>query len=194
MMGRYLIRIDCQRTVDLILAVPMALVALPLSLLIAGAVMWDSRGPILYGGTRVGLGEQPFRQWKFRTMLVGSDRFGWETSSEDTRVTRVGRFLRRTSLDEIPQLWNILRGEMSIVGPRPAPLAQLDLYTPAERALRASVRPGLTGLAQVRGRSALSFAEKTSLDIEYVEARNILLDLRIIVETARSVVLRRDVN
>jgi sugar transferase EpsL len=145
--------------------------------------------PIFFRQARIGRNEIPFTIVKFRTMREprpGEDRF--HTDAE--RVTRIGHVLRKTSIDELPELWNVLRGHMSLVGPRPLLLEYLDLYSPAQRR-RHDVRPGITGLAQVRGRQHLTFSQRLALDVEYVDTRSIRSDLSILFSTFRHV-LRRD--
>lgn len=163
-----------------------ALVVLsPVLLIAAIAIKLGSKGPIAYRQRRVGRGGVEFELLKLRTMVQGSDPVGVGTVVErdDPRVTAAGRFLRRTSLDEIPNLLNVLRGEMAIVGPRPTIPAQVDDYTPRQHR-RHEVRPGLTGLAQVRGRAGIPWEERIELDVEYVERRSLGLDLRILARTA----------
>ena len=172
-----------KRLFDMVLAAIAFVVLSPLTIACALLVRLTSPGPVVYAGERTGLGERPFRQLKFRTMVVGADHVGFQTATGDPRITPSGRWLRRTSLDELPQLVNVLRGEMSIVGPRPAPVAQLSLYDDAQRRERASVRPGITGLAQVSGRSALALSESLARDIEYARTASLGLDLRIIGRT-----------
>ena len=167
--------------VDRLLA---ALALLVLSPMILAAAIWiklDSRGPVLYRQQRVGEGERPFEMLKLRTMAAGSDPVGVGTAvlRDDPRVTRSGRFLRRTSLDEIPNLVNVLRGEMAIVGPRPALPAHLD-YFDLHGHLRFSVLPGITGWAQVKGRTEITWPERVELDDWYVRHRTPMLDLRIL--------------
>lgn len=171
------------------LDIPVALVVLallsPLLLIAALAIKLGSRGPVLYRQRRVGLDGREFEMLKLRTMVQGSDPIGVGTvvSRDDPRVTSAGRFLRRTSLDEIPNLLNVLRGEMAIVGPRPTIPAQVEDYTPRQRR-RHEVRPGITGWAQVQGRAGIPWEERIELDIEYVERRSLGLDLRILGQTA----------
>jgi lipopolysaccharide/colanic/teichoic acid biosynthesis glycosyltransferase len=157
----------------------------PLALLAALAIKLDSPGPILYRQLRVGRDGRPFELYKFRTMVPGSDPIGIGSavSADDPRVTRVGRLLRRFSLDEVPNLLNVLRGEMAIVGPRPTIPAQVELYTRRQRR-RLEVLPGLTGWAQVSGRAGVSWEERIELDVWYVEHRSPALDLRILGRTA----------
>jgi lipopolysaccharide/colanic/teichoic acid biosynthesis glycosyltransferase len=148
--------------------------------------------PVLFTQLRPGLHGRPFRIVKFRTMHNTFDRKG-SPLPDAARVSRFGQLLRSTSLDELPELWNVLTGEMSLVGPRPLLMAYLDRYTP-EQARRHDVRPGITGLAQVRGRNALSWDEKFALDLEYVERGSLWLDVTILFATVRQVVSRRGVN
>ena len=147
--------------------------------------------PVLFTQRRPGLHGQLFTLYKFRTMLSLDPARGWETDAE--RLTPFGRALRSTSLDELPSLWNVLRGDMSLVGPRPLLVAYLGRYTP-EQARRHEVRPGVTGLAQVSGRNALTWEQKFALDVEYVEKRTALLDIRILLRTIGSVFFRKGVN
>jgi lipopolysaccharide/colanic/teichoic acid biosynthesis glycosyltransferase len=183
-----------KRLFDLIVASLLLVLFSPVILVCAIVVRLSSPGPAVYAGVRVGRGERPFRQMKFRTMVVGADRGGFQTADADPRITRVGRWLRRTSLDELPQLVNVLLGEMSIVGPRPAAVAQLDLYTEAARRERALVRPGITGLAQVSGRSALTVDQAIAKDLEYVRTASLGLDLDIVRRTLAVVTSRSGSN
>lgn len=167
-----------QRVLDLVIVVVAAVVVVPVCTLCALAVALTSRGPVLFRQERVGLGAERFNVLKFRTMLHGDNPL----VPEHDRITAVGRVLRRLSLDELPQLLNVVRGEMSIVGPRPTLAYQVARYD--DRQLqRLCVRPGLTGLAQIRGRNALSWAERIDLDLEYVAQRSAWMDVRIIVAT-----------
>jgi lipopolysaccharide/colanic/teichoic acid biosynthesis glycosyltransferase len=164
----------------------MALVLLsPLIAIAAIAVKLGSRGPVIYRQRRVGLGGREFELLKLRTMVEGSDPIGVGTvvARDDPRITRAGRLLRRSSLDELPNLVNVLRGEMAIVGPRPTIPAQVQDYTPRQHR-RHEVRPGLTGLAQVQGRAGIPWADRIELDVEYVERRSPQLDLKILTRTA----------
>jgi lipopolysaccharide/colanic/teichoic acid biosynthesis glycosyltransferase len=181
-----------------VLDVAFALVALaPSALLIALcaiAIRLDSPGPVIYTSERIGRGERVFRQYKLRTMRVGADAAGFRTADADPRITRVGRILRGASLDELPQLWNVLRGDMSLVGPRPAAPAQLADYTLEQRRIRASVRPGITGLAQVSGRSSLRVDQAIAFDLEYAEHATTAVYLRILARTFGVVVGRKGTN
>lgn len=173
-----------KRIMDVVLAIFSLILVAPLLSLSAVAIKLSSPGPVFFRLRVAGLGGEGFDQWKLRTMVNGAreggDRF--ETSSGDPRITRVGHFLRRWSIDELPQLWNVLRGEMSIVGPRPAFFEIASKYS-AEQARRLAVRPGLTGLAQVQGRNLLTWAERVELDIFYVEHYSLWLDCEIMART-----------
>jgi lipopolysaccharide/colanic/teichoic acid biosynthesis glycosyltransferase len=173
------------RALDILIAVLALLILSPLLLIAAVAIKLGSRGPVIYRQRRVGLGGAAFEMLKLRTMVQGSDPVGVGTvvTRDDPRVTGAGRLLRRTSLDEIPNLVNVLRGEMAIVGPRPTIPAQVDDYTPHQRR-RHEVRPGITGWAQVRGRAGIPWEERIELDVWYVDHRSAGLDLRILAKTA----------
>jgi lipopolysaccharide/colanic/teichoic acid biosynthesis glycosyltransferase len=175
------------RALDIALASLGLLVGSPVLLIAAIAIRLDSRGPVFYRQQRVGLDGAMFEMWKLRTMTHGAPLGGvWDPlTADDPRITRVGTFLRKTSLDELPNLFNVLRGEMSIVGPRPTIAEQVAEYTPAQRR-RLEVKPGLTGWAQVNGRAALPWEERIELDVWYVDNRSPRLDARII---GRTVVL-----
>ena len=161
----------------------------PVLALAAAAIKLDSRGPVLYRQRRAGLGGRPFDLLKLRTMHPGADPVGVGTPvlEGDPRVTRVGSFLRRFSLDELPNLWNVLRGELAIVGPRPTLEAQVELYTPRQHR-RLEVRPGITGWAQVNGRAGIPWEDRIELDVWYVDNRSAGLDLRILARTVRLLV------
>ena len=154
------------------------------------AIRLTSPGPIFFRQERVGLGGRPFRVWKFRTMVDEPDN---PIFPQADRITAVGGFLRRSSLDELPQLLNVARGEMSIVGPRPTLAYQVARYDDRQRR-RLNVRPGITGLAQVRGRNSIAWAERIEHDLEYLERQSLVLDLRIMWWTARALASRRDVG
>jgi lipopolysaccharide/colanic/teichoic acid biosynthesis glycosyltransferase len=169
------------------LTAALALVVLsPVLLVAAIAIKLDSRGPVIYRQRRAGLGGQPFELLKLRTMQLGADPVGVGTPvlEGDPRVTRVGGFLRRFSLDELPNLVNVVKGDLALVGPRPTLEAQVELYTPHQRR-RLEVRPGITGWAQVNGRAGIPWEERIELDVWYVDHRSALLDLRILGRTAR---------
>jgi len=148
------------------------------------AIKLEDGGPVLYRQTRVGEKGRDFELLKLRTMVVGAEAFGagMAVDKGDARITRTGRVLRRLSLDELPQLWNVVRGEMSVVGPRPTLRYQVERYTDHQRR-RLEVKPGITGWAQVHGRAALPWTERIELDVWYVEHRSPRLDLRILAKT-----------
>jgi lipopolysaccharide/colanic/teichoic acid biosynthesis glycosyltransferase len=173
-----------KRIMDVGLAMVSLIIVAPFLLVSAVAIKLGSRGPVFFRLRVAGLGGEGFDQWKLRTMVNGAREDGnrFETSSSDPRITRVGHFLRRWSMDELPQLWNILRGEMSIVGPRPAFFEIASKYS-AEQARRLAMRPGLTGLAQVQGRNLLTWAERVDLDIFYVKHYSLWLDCEIMART-----------
>lgn len=181
-----------KRLLDVVLACVGLVLLSPIFLAVVLALLLERGGPILFRQVRPGLHGRPFTLVKFRSMRHAVDAAGVPLS-DAARLTRLGRFLRATSLDELPELWNVLRGEMSIVGPRPLLMQYLDRYSP-EQARRHEVRPGLTGYAQVRGRNSLSWDEKLALDVWYVDHRTPMLDLRIIAATVMQVLLRRGIN
>ena len=174
------------RALDVVLAALLMVLAAPLLVLAAIAIRLESRGPVVYRQLRVGLHGRSFELWKLRTMVSGAEEMGAGiyVLEGDPRITRVGRLLRRFSLDELPNLVNVLRGEMAIVGPRPTVQEQVDRYTDRQR-LRLAVKPGITGWAQVHGRTSLPWPERIELDVWYVEHRSLALDLRILLRTAR---------
>ncbi len=181
-----------RRVVDLVVAGIALVLAAPLLVIAAIAIKLDSRGPVLYMARRVGRDGAEFELYKLRTMHTGNDPVGVGTPvlAGDPRVTRVGAVLRRFSLDELPNLINVIRGEMSVVGPRPTLAAQVAGYTPHQRR-RLEVKPGLTGWAQVNGRAGIPWDERIELDVWYVEHRSPALDLRILARTARLLVTGR---
>lgn len=181
-----------KRAFDLVLACVAALVfALPL-LVLAVLVRRRLGGPVLFRQVRPGLGGRPFEMVKFRTMTSERGPDG-ALLPDAQRLTDFGRFLRATSLDELPEIWNVLKGDMSFVGPRPLLVEYLPLYS-AREARRHEVRPGITGWAQVNGRNALSWQEKFELDVWYVDHRSLGLDLRILWTTARKVFVREGIS
>ena len=172
-------------------AMGLLLLAVPLALL-AWLVRRKLGSPVLFTQVRPGLHGKPFRMVKFRTMTDARDASG-ALLPDAQRLTPFGRFLRASSLDELPELWNVLRGEMSLVGPRPLLMEYLPLYSP-EQARRHEVRPGITGWAQVNGRNAISWADKFALDVWYVDHRSLWLDVRILWLTVRKVVVRDGIS
>jgi exopolysaccharide biosynthesis polyprenyl glycosylphosphotransferase len=191
-----------KRVFDLVVSVLIVVIGLPFWLVIAALIKLTSRGPVIYADTRIGLGEQPFRMRKFRTMVVGAAaaQDGLESANEasgalfkirnDPRVTRIGRVLRRLSIDEIPNVINVLRGEMSLVGPRPLPVRDNERLEPWHRR-RSNVLPGMTGLWQIAGRSELSFDDLVRLDFYYLENWSLWLDITILFKTLPAVFARR---
>jgi len=172
-----------KRALDVVLSAGALLVGWPVLLAIALAIRRTSPGPVLFKQERAGRHMRPFTMYKFRTMRVGAAPYGVSPGSpEDPRLTPLGRWLRETSLDELPQLWNILKGDMSLVGPRPLYMSQARAFTERQRR-RLQVRPGLTGLAQVRGRGEVPHEEKLEIDVQYVERMSLVLDLKILCRT-----------
>ncbi len=177
---------------DVVLAVAALLLLFPFLLLIALFVWRNLGSPILFRQQRPGLHGKPFTLLKFRTMTDARDADG-NLLPDEKRLTRFGQFLRRTSLDELPELFNVLRGDMSLVGPRPLLMHYLDLYTP-EQARRHEVKPGITGWAQINGRNALSWEEKFELDVWYVDHVSLWLDLKILALTVWKVLRREGIS
>jgi lipopolysaccharide/colanic/teichoic acid biosynthesis glycosyltransferase len=177
-----------QRALDLAVAGPVALLTLPVIAVLALLIRLESRGHPLYTQTRVGKDGELFSIYKLRTMVRGAEFTGAGLAIQegDERITRTGIFLRRYSLDELPNLWNVLRGEMSIVGPRPTLAVQVEQYTDRQRG-RLAVKPGITGWAQVNGRASLPWPERIELDLWYVAHRSLGLDLKILARTLRMV-------
>jgi lipopolysaccharide/colanic/teichoic acid biosynthesis glycosyltransferase len=177
---------NASRALDLLVASLALAVSAPLLAVAAVMIKLESRGPVFYRQRRVGLRGAPFELWKLRTMVPGAEAMGAGiyVVEGDPRITRTGRLLRRFSLDELPNLVNVLRGEMAVVGPRPTVQEQVDRYTDRQRR-RLEVKPGITGWAQVNGRTSLPWPERIELDVWYVEHRSLRLDLRILGRTAR---------
>jgi lipopolysaccharide/colanic/teichoic acid biosynthesis glycosyltransferase len=169
---------------DLLIALPATILTAPVIGLMALAIRLESPGHPIYTQTRAGKNGQPFQIYKLRTMVRGAEFTGAGLAIQegDDRITRVGQALRRYSLDELPNLWNVVRGDMSIVGPRPTLPVQVEQYTEHQRG-RLAVKPGLTGWAQVNGRASLPWTERIELDLWYVEHRSLALDLRIVART-----------
>jgi lipopolysaccharide/colanic/teichoic acid biosynthesis glycosyltransferase len=172
------------RAADVAAAAAGLAVTSPVLALAALAIKLEDGGPVLYRQRRVGLDGAEFELLKLRTMVVGAERqgAGWAVNRGDPRITKVGRVLRRLSLDELPQLWNVLRGDMSLIGPRPTLAYQVERYTAHQRR-RLDVKPGITGWAQVHGRAALPWEDRIELDVWYVDHRSPRLDLRILART-----------
>ncbi|UCD52834.1 MAG: sugar transferase [Phycisphaerales bacterium] len=182
-----------KRFFDIVIACVLLVLLAPLLLAIALAIKLSSRGPAIFAQQRAGRNGHPFTFYKFRTMRLDVDPFGPSPKSgTDPRLTRIGKWLREYSLDELPQLINIVRGDMSLVGPRPLYVAQMAEWNERQRQ-RLLVRPGLTGLAQVAGRAALTREQKLELDVKYVAQRTLWMDVRILVATAAQVLGRRNI-
>lgn len=186
-----------KRILDICASGVLLILFTPLLLAIAIVLRMSTQGPVFYWSRRVGLHGRSFDMLKFRTMTaeapdVRNPDGSTYSAADDPRVTRAGHWLRRTSLDELPQLWNVLRGDMSLVGPRPDLPDQIRYYAPADYR-RLDVRPGITGLAQVSGRNNLSWKERRALDCEYVKSRTFLVDLRILARTVPGVLRSRGV-
>ncbi len=173
-----------RRLLDILVSAAALALSSPLMLGAIVAIKLESRGPAIYRQRRSGLRGAPFDMLKLRTMVDGAEHIGagLAVNAGDSRITRVGALLRRTSLDELPNLVNVLRGEMSLIGPRPTLPAQVAQYDARQRE-RLAVKPGITGWAQVNGRAALPWAERIELDLYYVEHRSLALDLRILLRT-----------
>jgi len=180
-----------KRMLDILLALVAAVVAAPVAMIVA-AVLWLTHGTVFFRQLRPGLHGTPFTLYKFSSMIDLRDENG-KLLPDERRLTRVGRFMRKTSLDELPQLWNVLRGEMSLVGPRPLLMEYLSRYSP-EQARRHDAKPGITGWAQINGRNALSWEDKFALDVWYVDRQSTLLDLVILARTIWHVLRREGIS
>jgi sugar transferase EpsL len=185
------LNIYCKRALDLLVAVFGLVLLFPLLLVVAVMIRLSMGSPIFFRQVRPGYHAKPFTLVKFRTMAGGGPVV--DPSTDAVRLTGLGRLLRNVSLDEFPQLWNVLRGEMSLVGPRPLLMEYLECYTP-EQARRHDVRPGITGWAQINGRNAINWEQKFLLDVWYVDHWNFWLDLRILTVTVQKVLKRKDIN
>jgi lipopolysaccharide/colanic/teichoic acid biosynthesis glycosyltransferase len=180
-----------KRAFDIAVSAVALVIVSPILLVVAVQIRRHDGGPVFYRQQRTGLHGRTFGILKFRSMVLNADKIGgYSTADGDPRITRVGRVLRRTSLDELPQLINVLRGDMSLVGPRPDVPAQSSLYTPAEFARRNSVRPGITGLAQAKLRSQATSDERKKLDLEYVDRAGLLFDIKIMLLTVKQVIFK----
>ncbi|MFT6674314.1 MAG: lipopolysaccharide/colanic/teichoic acid biosynthesis glycosyltransferase [Sulfitobacter sp.] len=181
-----------KRVLDISTAAIGLVLLSPMLFLVSLKVRHQMGSPVLFRQTRPGLNGKPFQMIKFRTMRDTVDAQG-HVLCDAERLTKLGRFLRSSSLDELPELWNVLKGDMSLVGPRPLLMEYLPLYSP-EQSRRHAVRPGVTGWAQVNGRNAISWNEKFALDVWYVDNRTLWLDLRIIWLTLRKVIKREGIS
>ena len=180
-----------KRILDVVLAVCVLLVFSWLYLILMLIVRIKMGAPVFFGGERIGIDEKTFKNYKFRSMTNEKDENGVLLPSPQ-RLTKFGRLLRSTSLDEIPAVWNILKGDLSLVGPRPMPTKYLPYFRPEER-LRHAVRPGLTGWAQVNGRNAVTWDDKFRMDVEYVENISLWMDIKILFKTVGKVLKRSDI-
>ena len=178
-----------RRAVDIVVSAAALAVAAPVLALAMLLIRLESPGSPIYRQRRVGLDGHEFDVIKLRTMVAGAEKMGagWAVDAGDARITRVGAVLRRTSIDELPNLVNVLRGEMSLIGPRPTLPHQVEQYTPRQRG-RLAVKPGITGWAQVNGRAALPWSERIELDLQYIERRSLRLDLEILRRSVEMVV------
>lgn len=181
-----------KRFFDLAIAIPSAIILLPILVLIGFLVRVKIGSPVLFRQVRPGKYGKPFTIYKFRTMTDERDKAG-KLRPDGKRLTRLGRFLRKTSMDELPELFNVIKGDMSIVGPRPLLMQYLDRYTP-EQARRHEVKPGITGWAQVNGRNAISWEDKFKLDVWYVDHVSLWLNLKIIAMTVLKVLKREGIS
>lgn len=182
-----------KKLIDVLVSLLIILILLPVFAVIIIAIKLGSRGPAIFAQTRAGKNGKPFTFYKFRTMKVGADPFGASPKSDkDSRLTRTGIFLREYSLDELPQLFNVLKGDMSLVGPRPLYMQQMAEWND-EQKKRLLVKPGLTGLAQISGRGELTREEKLAFDVEYVRRASLLLDFKIIFMTFWQVLASRSI-
>ena len=183
-----------KRLLDIFISAIGLLLLLPLLIIIAIAIKTTSKGPVFFLQDRVGKNAKIFKLFKFRTMIPGAIKIGdgLKVSSDDARITRTGSFLRKTSLDELPQLFNVLKGDISLVGPRPTVPQHLEYYGDFERR-RLEVKPGITGLAMVRGRGSVPWSVRIKNDIEYIDNFNLWLDFKIIVQTFWVVLMRKNV-
>ena len=189
--GSRSIQLFVKYCLDRVIALLLLLVLAPLLMIVAVSIRLVDHGPVFFYQDRIGLNRRIFSMWKFRTMIVDADRYLESDGSVKTdRITSIGKALRYLSLDELPQLVNILKGEMSFVGPRPALPSHLNRYT-ATQARRLEMKPGITGLAQIRGRNQLKWSKRIQYDIEYIDGFSLWLDLKILLATIK-VVIRRE--
>ncbi|WP_299204812.1 sugar transferase [uncultured Amphritea sp.] len=180
-----------KRIFDISVAVFVLIIIAPILLIIAVLVKIESKGPVLFNQERVGLYGESFYIYKFRSMVQNASEIGpYFTDHNDKRITKVGKLIRRTSIDELPQIINVIKGEMSLVGPRPNVFAQRPEYDADDWEMRNSVRPGITGLAQALLRSSATPDERTALDLEYVEKASFMLDLKILLLTVKQVFMK----
>lgn len=184
-----------KRVIDVAASLFLCIVLAPMGGVIALAIALESSGSPIFSQQRVGRNGRIFPIYKFRSMVKNAPALGgWHTQDNDPRITRVGKFLRFTSLDELPQLWNVVKGDMSLIGPRPFVPQQASLYAPDDWLRRHQVRPGITGLAQVNGRSSLTQEEQLRYDLSYADHPSLAMDIRIVLKTIRVVLCRVGVN
>ena len=184
-----------KRLFDVIVSLIIILIIIPVLIIVALLIKMESRGPVFFMQERVGLNGKLFKMYKLRSMVANAESQGpYFTSSNDPRITKIGRFIRKTSLDELPQLFNVLLGDMSLVGPRPNVDQQKKDYTDHEWNKRNSVRPGITGLAQAKLRSMAGAEQRTKLDLEYVDNVSLLYDIWILILTIKQVINLRGSN
>lgn len=182
-----------KRIFDILLTLPATILLLPVFVLISLAIKFGSKGPAIFKQERAGKNGEPFIFYKFRTMRIDADPFGASPKSgEDPRLTKIGKILREYSLDELPQLFNIIKGDMSLVGPRPLYMSQMAEWNERQKR-RLEVMPGLTGLAQISGRAGLTREEKLELDVQYAEKENLEADIKIIMKTFLQIIVRKDI-
>lgn len=182
-----------KRFLDIALSLPVMIVLSPVFVVISIAIKLSSKGPVIFKQERAGKNGKSFTFYKFRTMKAGVDLFGPSPKSgDDPRLTKIGKLLREYSLDELPQLFNVLKGDMRIVGPRPLYISQMAEWDERQKK-RLFVKPGLTGLAQIQGRGELTREEKLELDVKYVETASFLTDIKIILATIAQVFRRKDI-
>ena len=181
----------CKKILDTTVSFIALVIFSPIFVVVSACIVLDSRGPVFFTQSRVGRNGGIFKMYKFRSMSVNSEKEGPHfTAQGDSRVTKVGRVIRKTSIDELPQLLNVLIGNMSLVGPRPNVEIQESEYTQEEWNKRNSVKPGITGLAQATLRSRATVTQRTQLDLEYVDTRSLLADIRILCLTFKQIILR----
>jgi undecaprenyl phosphate N,N'-diacetylbacillosamine 1-phosphate transferase len=183
----------CKRILDILIAIVAMVILSPLSFMIWISIRLSNEGPVIFRQERAGKNSRPFVFYKFRTMKPDVEPFGPSPKScQDPRLTKVGKFLREYSLDELPQLFNVLKGDMSIVGPRPLYVSQISEWNERQKK-RLLVKPGLTGPAQIAGRGELTLEEKLDFDVKYVETASLLTDIRIILSTIAYVLKRKNI-
>jgi len=184
-----------KRGLDIVFSIILIIGLSPLLLIVWVLIRLNSKGSGIYKQERVGLNKEPFYIYKFRTMVLGADKFGpASTSNKDSRITKLGKVLRKTSIDELPQIFNILKGEMSFIGPRPDVPQHLPMFSEKHLLKRLKVKPGLTGLSQVNGRSSISLADRIAYDEEYADSLSFVMDVKIIMATIRKIFIKDGVN